>query len=127
MDEKDSNLYKHSLDVCITSTQKSLGLPPGLAIASVSKKAYERAKKVENRGFYFDLVQLYEFIDKKNHQYPSTPTLSHYYALDVQLDYILNTEGLENRYARHLEMAKYVRAWAEENFEVLPKPCFEGV
>lgn len=114
------------IDVCITSTQKSLGLPPGLSIASVSEKAYERAKKVEHRGFYFDLVQLYEFIDKNNHQYPSTPSLSHYFALDVQLDYILNVEGLENRFKRHLEMAKHIRGWAEENFSVLPKPEYRS-
>jgi len=114
------------IDVCITSTQKSLGLPPGLAIASVSQKAYERAKKVENRGFYFDLVQLYEFIDKKNHQYPSTPSLSHYYALDKQLDYIIDVEGIENRFERHLEMAKYVRAWADENFKVLPEEKYRS-
>ena len=107
------------IDVCITSTQKCLGLPPGLAIASVSKKAYEKAKTVENRGFYFDLVQLYEFIDKKDHQYPSTPSLSHYYALDYQLDYILNKEGLQNRFDRHAEMANFVRAWAKKNFALL--------
>jgi aspartate aminotransferase-like enzyme len=37
------------------------------------------------------------------------------YALDYQLDRIL-AEGLENRFARHLEMAKYVRDWAQKNF-----------
>jgi predicted phosphoserine aminotransferase len=110
------------VDIAITSTQKSLGLPPGLSMASVSEKAYKKAKTVKNRGFYLDIVGIYDFIDKKDHQYHATPSLSHYYALDLQLDYILNTEGLENRYKRHEEMAKVVRAWAEKNFEVLPRP-----
>ena len=110
------------VDVCITSTQKSLGLPPGLAIASVSEKAYNRAKTVKNRGFYLDLVQLYDFVVKKDHQYHATPSLAHYFALDAQLDYILNVEGLENRYKRHAEMAKVVRDWADKNFAILPAP-----
>lgn len=34
------------VDICITSSQKALGLPPGLAICSFSRKAIERAKQV---------------------------------------------------------------------------------
>lgn len=106
------------VDIGITSTQKCLGLPPGLAIASFSKKALERAKTVENRGFYLDLLSLYNTIQKKDYQYPSTPSISHMYALDYQLDKILEQEGLENRFQRHQEMADFVRAWAKEHFEL---------
>lgn len=109
---------KLGVDICITSTQKCLGLPPGMAICSFSPKAIEAAKQVENRGLYFDLLDLYNYIQKKDHQYPSTPSLSHMYALDYQLDKML-AEGLDNRFERHLEMAKYVRAWAKEKFEML--------
>ena len=108
------------VDICITSTQKCLGLPPGLAICSISQKAVDAAKQVENRGLYFDLLDLYNYIQKKDYQYPSTPSLSHMYALDYQLDKML-TEGLDNRFARHMEMAKYVREWANKNFEILPE------
>jgi aspartate aminotransferase-like enzyme len=106
------------IDVCITSSQKCLGLPPGLSIASVSEKAYLRAKTVTNRGLYFDLVSLYEKARDK-YQYPSTPSISHYFALDYQLDQML-AEGLDNRYARHLEMAEYTREWARHYFAVFP-------
>lgn len=108
------------IDCCITSTQKCLGLPAGLAIASISERAYERAKTVENRGLYFDMVSLYDFVRDKPYQYPSTPSLAHMFALDYQLDKIME-EGLENRFARHLEMAKRVRAWAKENFDLIVK------
>ena len=37
---------KLGVDICITSTQKCLALPPGMAICSFSQKAVERAKKV---------------------------------------------------------------------------------
>ena len=36
-----------------------------------------------------------------------------------QLDQIVNVEGIENRFARHKEMAEYVRAWARKNFALL--------
>ncbi len=111
---------KLGVDICITSTQKCLGLPPGMSICSFSEKAREAAAKVEFRGTYLDLLDLYNYVVKKDFQYPSTPSLSHMFALDYQLDRIL-AEGLENRYARHLEMAKLVRTWARENFELFPE------
>ena len=109
---------KCGIDVCITSTQKCIGLPPGMSICTFSEKARKRAEQVPNRGYYLDLLQLYKYIQKKDYQYPSTPSLSHMFALDYQLDYILNEEGLENRFARHKEMAQIVRDWAEKNFEL---------
>lgn len=106
---------KLGVDICITSTQKALGLPPGMAICSFSGKARQRAQQVEHRGYYLDLLALYDYIQKRDHQYPSTPSLSHMFALDYQLDRIME-EGLENRFARHLEMAEYVRSWARGKF-----------
>ena len=40
------------IDVILTGSQKALALPPGLALFSVSQKAFERAKKIEGRGYY---------------------------------------------------------------------------
>ena len=110
---------KLGVDICITSTQKALGLPPGMAICTMSKKAVERAKLVPNRGLYLDLLSLYEYIQKKDYQYPSTPSLSHMFALDFQLDRIME-EGLDNRFERHTAMAEVVRAWARKHFEIFP-------
>jgi len=108
---------KLGVDICITSTQKALGLPPGLSICSFSAKAIDRARQVPYRGYYLDLLALYEYIQKKDYQYPSTPSLSHMFALDYQLDKIL-AEGLENRFRRHIEMAEMTRAWARRYFEL---------
>jgi aspartate aminotransferase-like enzyme len=41
------------------------------------------------------------------------------YALDYQLDRIME-EGIENRFARHIEMAEIVRQWARKNFAIFP-------
>ncbi len=118
---------KLGIDVCITSTQKALGVPPGLAICSISHKALEHGKKVKYRGSYLDLLSLYKYVEKKPYQYPSTPSLSHMYALDTQLDYILNVEGLENRYIRHQEMAEITRAWAKKHFDTFAAEGYQSV
>ncbi len=107
------------IDICITSSQKALGLPPGLSMCAITDRSVEKARTVKNRGFYLDLVNLYDTVKKKDYQYPSTPNLSLMFALDYQLDCIME-EGLENRYNRHLEMAEYTRTWAKKNFELFP-------
>jgi predicted phosphoserine aminotransferase len=97
------------LDVLLTSTQKAMALPPGLAFAAVSDRALERAKQVPYRGYYFDFIELEKMLLKNNT--PATPNISLLYATDKQLDYMINQEGLENRYARHEKLADTVRAW----------------
>jgi aspartate aminotransferase-like enzyme len=98
------------LDMVLTSSQKAIALPPGLALAAVSDRALEKAKSVENRGWYFDLLLLEKHRLKDSS--PATPAMSLIFALDRQLDRIL-AEGLENRFARHSAMAKRVQEWAD--------------
>lgn len=114
---------KLGIDICITSSQKCFGLPPGMSMCSISQKALDAAKQVEHRGLYFDLLALYDYIQKKDYQYPSTPSTAHMFALDYQLDRILE-EGIENRFARHIEMAKIARAWARKHFEMFAEEKF---
>jgi aspartate aminotransferase-like enzyme len=96
------------LDMVLASSQKCLALPPGLALAAVSDRALAYAQDVPDRGWYFDLVRMEEHLQKDST--PATPALSLIYALDLQLDRILN-EGLENRFSRHSEMARLVQDW----------------
>ena len=98
------------LDMVLTSSQKAIALPPGLALAAVSDRALEKAKSVENRGWYFDLLRLEKHRLKDSS--PATPAMSLIFALDYQLDRIL-AEGLEKRFARHSAMAKRVQEWAD--------------
>ncbi len=114
---------KLGIDICITSSQKCMGLPPGFSFCSISQKALEAARGVPYRGVYFDLLGLYEYIRKNDFQYPFTPSLSHMFALNSQLNSILQ-EGLENRFARHATMAKRVQQWAKENFQLYPPEQF---
>lgn len=115
---------RSGIDVCVASTQKCLALPPGLSLCSVSERAIEAAREVEYRGYYLDLIRLYEHV-KKNFQYPSTPSLSHMYALDYQLDRIME-EGLDNRFNRHAALADIVRAWAEKHFSLFAEDGYRS-
>ncbi len=117
---------KLGIDICISSSQKALALPPGLSLASISEKTENRLKKIGHRGYYLDLLTLCEYIDKRNNQYSCTPSLSHMFALDFQLDRIFK-EGLENRYIRHIEIAEHMINWANHFFKVYPSSGFESL
>lgn len=114
------------IDVCITSTQKCLGLPPGMAAASVTDRAIAKAGGISNRGLYFDYVELYKFVKEKPYQYPSTPSVSHMYAMDYQLTRILE-EGIEARYQRHLALSSRVQEWGRRNCELFANPDYLSV
>jgi len=111
------------IDICITSSQKCIGLPPGFSFCSISEKALRAARKVKYRGVYFDLLKLYEYMKKNDYQYPFTPSLSHMFALDYQLESILK-EGLGNRFLRHQSMANRVRGWAKDHFALFAQEEF---
>ncbi len=110
---------KLGIDVCLYGTQKCMALPPGLALCSVSDGALKKAEGITGRGHYFDFLALKKSIDKL--QTTTTPAISLLYALDYQLDRIINKEGQENRYKRHAEMAGIARKWAADNFELIPE------
>jgi len=96
------------IDVLLTGSQKALALPPGLALFSVSERAFERAATLKDRGYYFDFLEF-----KKNQEQdmtPSTPVVSHIYALRSKLEDIF-AEGIEQRHARHRALNALVADW----------------
>lgn len=100
------------IDVLLTGSQKALALPPGLALFSVSERAYSKAATLQDRGYYFDFIEF-----KKNaadFMTPSTPSIGHIYALRSKLDDIFE-EGIEARYARHAALNAQVHAWVAAN------------
>ncbi len=99
------------VDVCLTSSQKAMALPPGLAFAAVSDRVLERAKEIKGRGWYFDFLNLEKYLQRNTT--PATPAISLFWALDRQLD-IMFAEGLDARFARHAHLAEMTRSWALE-------------
>src|SRR5207253_4967655 len=96
------------IDVMLTGCQKALALPPGFSLFSVSEKAFTRAQKVPNRGFYFDFLVFRN--EQAQWMTPSTPSIGHIHALESKLDEIFE-EGLEARYARHASTNALVHGW----------------
>jgi len=100
------------LDVVLASSQKAFAIPPGLAFCSVSDRAMEKARSVSDRGYYFDFLVLDKYLQRN--QTPNTPPVSLLFALDQQLNDMLD-EGMEHRFERHLAMRDKTIEWAAEN------------
>ena len=96
------------LDYVLTGSQKALALPPGLSFAVASGSFVDQASGMQDRGVYFDLVELDAYA--RRNQTPSTPALTLLYALEAQLK-VIGTEGLEGRWARHRAMAAKTQDW----------------
>jgi aspartate aminotransferase-like enzyme len=120
------------IDVMLTGAQKALALPPGFSLFSVSEKAFARAEKQRDRGYYFDFL---EFKKQQAHwMTPSTPSIGHIFALQSKLDEIFE-EGLDARFARHAKTNALVHDWvkrtgfdffAEEGFRSKTLTCVEN-
>jgi len=112
------------IDICLASGQKALGIPPGMAVFAASDRAHARAETVENRGYYFDLLGFRKSAVKG--QTITTPAIPHMYGLRKMLEGV-EAEGIEARFARHREMADYVRGWARDRgFEMFPEAGYES-
>jgi aspartate aminotransferase-like enzyme len=120
------------IDVMLTGSQKALALPPGFSLFSVSDKAFARAEKQKDRGYYFDFLefkkQQIEFMT------PSTPSIGHIFALQSKLEEIFE-EGLTSRFDRHARTNVLVHDWvkrtgfdffAEEGFRSKTLTCVKN-
>jgi aspartate aminotransferase-like enzyme len=99
------------LDFLLTGSQKALALPPGLALAAASVRALQRAERIPARSYYFDLLEFERRAPE--FQTTNTPAVNLFYALEAQLERIMS-EGLENRWARHREMAERTWTWVAD-------------
>jgi aspartate aminotransferase-like enzyme len=93
-------------DLVITASQKGFMVPPGLAMVSVSEKAWQAHAKAKMPHYYWDFSKAKDFLQKG--QTPWTPAISVLFALDVTLDLMLS-EGLDNIFARHARVAQMAR------------------
>ena len=114
------------IDVVLTASQKAIGVPPGLALLTVSEKAMaifnQRESPVAN--YYADwsnwlpIMKAYENLQPS---YFGTPPVNLIIALEKSLEIILN-EGLQQRFTRHKENAKQIReALKNAGLTMIPK------
>lgn len=90
------------VDVCFASTQKGLALPPGLTVFAVSDRAFQQADQKHYKGTYFNFREFRRHAEDEN--VPFTPAIPLVYALDYQLQQIIDREGLGARWERHRSM-----------------------
>ncbi len=95
------------LDVVVAGSQKAFMVPPGLAMVSMSPRAWEAHGKAKAPRFYFDLGKARDFLAKG--QTPWTPAISVFYGLEAAIA-SLRAEGLHNIFDRHERLARAVRA-----------------
>src|SRR6266853_153468 len=112
------------IDVMLTGAQKALALPPGFSLFSVSEKAFARAEKQKDRGYYFDFL---EFKKQQNEfMTPSTPSIGHIFALQSKLEEIFE-EGLQARFDRHTKTNALVHDWVRKSsFEFFAEEGFRS-
>ena len=94
-------------DIVVTASQKGWMVPPGLAMVSVSEKAWQAHSQANMPRYYWDFSKARDFLLKG--QTPWTPAISVFYALDVTLDLMLS-EGLDNIFARHARVGQTARS-----------------
>jgi aspartate aminotransferase-like enzyme len=95
------------IDVMIGGSQKGLMLPPGLAFASVSDKAWKAADAAKSPKFYFNFKKERKSLAKNQTNFTSAVSLL--MGLDTSIK-LLKAEGLQNIFARHERLAKATRA-----------------
>jgi alanine-glyoxylate transaminase/serine-glyoxylate transaminase/serine-pyruvate transaminase len=95
------------IDVTIAGSQKGLMLPPGLSFNAVSEKALAAARSSKFPKNYWSWEPMLTF--NRSGFFPYTPATNLLYGLREALC-MLQTEGLDNVFARHRRLADATRA-----------------
>jgi len=118
--------YRHDewgVDVTVAGSQKGLMLPPGLSFNCISPKALAAAKSARLPRSYWGWEEM--IASGKSGYFPYTPATNLLYGLREALTMLLDEEGLDAVFARHLRHAeatrRAVRAWGLEVLALDPR------
>ncbi|MFU8796859.1 MAG: pyridoxal-phosphate-dependent aminotransferase family protein [Dehalococcoidia bacterium] len=93
-------------DVAVTGSQKGWMVPPGLAMVSISERAWQAHARAKMPRCYLDFSLARDALARG--QTPWTPAISVCYALDTALDLMLR-EGLDSVFRRHARLGRKTR------------------
>lgn len=98
------------VDAAYSGTQKCLSCPPGLAPVTLSPRAVERIEKRKSKvqSWYLDLGMIRQYWGQERFYHHTAP-VNMLYGLHEALSIVLE-EGLEARFARHVQMHQLLRA-----------------
>ena len=91
------------IDVAVSGSQKGWMAPPGIALVTVSERAWAQQSKARSPRFYFDWKETKSWADKG--MTPFTPAIGVAFALQEGIR-MLEEEGLDNVYERHGRLAR---------------------
>ncbi|HUE67007.1 MAG TPA: alanine--glyoxylate aminotransferase family protein [Candidatus Acidoferrum sp.] len=98
------------IDVAVSGSQKGWMAPPGLALVSVSERAWALQAVARSPRFYFDWKEARAWAEKG--MTPFTPAVPVAFALQEGL-HMIEEEGLEDVYERHARLARATQAGLE--------------
>jgi aspartate aminotransferase-like enzyme len=114
------------IDVCFSSSQKCFGLPPGLAMGSVSEEAMKRSEKAVNKGWYFDF-KLFQKYYQREYSTPMTPTIPQIYALERSLQMIDERGGKQVQFKLYRDRSHRIKEGIENlGFSLFPEQGYES-
>ncbi len=92
MGAADIKFDEWGLDIVFASSQKAFGVPPGLAVGVFSEEVFEKAERIRDRGWYFDIL-LYRRYQEEQWSTPSTPPIPQIAGLNTALRIIERMGG----------------------------------
>ncbi len=95
------------IDVAVSGSQKGWMAPPGLALVSVSERAWAQQAKARAPRYYFDWKEIKTWAAQG--MTPFTPAVSVVYGLQEGL-HMIEEEGLNAVFERHARLARGVQA-----------------
>ena len=95
------------VDVAVSGSQKGWMAPPGIALVSVSERAWAQQANARSPRFYFDWKEAKTWAEKG--MTPFTPAVPVAFALQEGLR-MLQDEGLNKVYERHQRLARATQA-----------------
>ncbi|WP_428912447.1 pyridoxal-phosphate-dependent aminotransferase family protein [Niallia sp. Krafla_26] len=96
-----------NIDILVTGSQKAMMLPPGLALLSVSDKAWKVIEENNTPAYYLNLISYREWAAKG--MTPNTPSISLIMGLSAVCDLIDEEGGFPKTVERHQLMKQMVR------------------
>jgi aspartate aminotransferase-like enzyme len=102
----DLPVDKWRCDVTVTASQKGWMVPPGMAMVSVSKEAWQAHASAKMPRFNWDFARAQKYLEIG--QTPWTPAVSIVFAFSVALDILLK-EGIQNIFARQASVGNAAR------------------
>lgn len=116
---------KWDLDVCFSSSQKCFGVPPGLAVGSVSERALKKSETAQNKGWYFDF-KIWEKYQKQKGT-PMTSVIPQIAGLNRILRIIESEGGKKTFFKLYAERNRQIRNGVEKlGLTLFPKSGYES-